>query len=163
MRYLTRILVFAGSIGSAVAFLVGLEGEDLDATWRFLAIPAVAWGMIAASLVVGACAAWPGIRWICQYPSRMRQSRLKEAIRLFKMATLQEEEFELAILADGGVRMETRATIARAKLSKMGLGLPESEDPNHLAWDYHAAKMIPYIEEYGIGEARRVCKSGDFG
>ena len=140
MKELYRLLAVALGFGDAVTFLVGFEAEELDAALRFLATPAVAWGMITAGLVVAAWGMWPGIRWVCQYPTRRREHNekeqeclAKEAIRLFKIATLNEEEYELAILADGGVKMETRATIARNKLSEMGLGLPESEDPDHLA------------------------------
>ena len=128
-----------------------------------LTMPAVIWGIIFASIIIALGLSWPVIKWIIEFPGRLKEAkRAEELDRRENVVGLLEKvrdepiRIRNAYINEEIAQINSEARLARAQLKEMGFKLPpdQADNPDH-NWPTFAAQMIPIIRTRGIEQTIR--------
>ena len=102
------------------------------------------------------------------YPERRRAAawgkelRVRmEAIELLETIRRTEDPFDGLLDPTRPAQSRAEAAIAQAKIQAMGLAPSDREIDEAGDWSVYAARLIPYIKEFGIEQAQRMVARRD--
>ena len=168
MEKLYRLAGIAALIGNAAAFIRGIDAEDLGVVGAIISSPAFATGMVIFSIIMALGLSWPAIQWVWRYPDRRRVAarekdlRMRmEAIELLETIRRPEDPLEGLLDPTRPAQSRAEAAIAQAKIKAMGIAPSDREIDGAGGWSVYAARLIPYIKEFGIEHAQRMVARRD--